>query len=66
MIPRDCSPISHRPPMPRVETSPRYTPAPWDGLPDHVRDQIEHMQQMIRNKEGERLWELVVQSARGG
>lgn len=57
-------PIEHRPPMPRIETSPRYTPAPVEMIPDHVRQQIDHMHDIMRAKEAERVWQTVIDAAR--
>ncbi len=58
-------PIGHRPPRPRIETAPQYTPAPDDGVPDHLRIQLEHCEKMARQLKAERVWACVVQSAGG-
>lgn len=57
-------PTGHRPPLPRIETRPSYTPAPIDMVPDHLRQQMDHMDKMARIKEGERVWQQVVETAR--
>jgi len=58
-------PIDHRPPLPRIETSPSYTPAPSSDVPEHIQVQIDHMEQIMRAKEGERLWGHIVDVVRG-
>jgi hypothetical protein len=57
-------PTGHRPPLPRIETRPVYTPAPIDALPGDVRQQIENIERIARIKEGERVWQQVVETAR--
>lgn len=63
MIPREAEPIAHRPPLPRIEAA-KPTPVP-DLIPHHLQVQIDHAQRMDRIKEGERIWTLVEQTARG-
>lgn len=57
-------PIGHRPPMPRINDVP-YTPAPVSNIPENVLQQIEQIDEMMRKKNGDRIWEFVVQSAGG-
>lgn len=62
----EWEPIDHRPPLKRIETSPQYTPAPPSIIPDHVKQQLERLEEIARRQEADRLWSLVVQSATGG
>jgi hypothetical protein len=61
----DWTPIEHRPPLKRIVDAP-YTPAPVDPRPQHVQQQIDQMTEMMRKNTGERIWEHVVQTAKGG
>jgi hypothetical protein len=61
----EWTPIGHRPPLPRIVDAP-YTPAPEDPRPEHVRQQIEQMTEMMRRKSAEAIWGHVVQTAKGG
>lgn len=58
-------PVGHRPPLPRIETAPQYTPAPHI-IPEHLQVQIEHAQRMDRLAVGERIWRHIVDVATGG
>ncbi len=59
-------PCDHRPPLPRIDTAPRYTPPPADTIPAHVREQIDNMHDLMRKREGERIWGITVDIAKGG
>lgn len=61
---KDWAPIGHCPPMPRIETSPRYTPAPPEMIPDYLRQQIESLQELTRAIEAARIWQTVIDAAR--
>lgn len=60
----DWIPVDHRPPLPRIETAPQYTPAPLPLIPEHIQVQIDHAHDMQRRREGERIWELIVEASR--
>lgn len=70
MIPRNSPvewlPIGHRPPLPRIETAPRYTPAPPNPLGKEIDEQFDRMHEAVRRREGERIWQHVIEIAKGG
>lgn len=55
MIPRDCSPIAHVPPLPRIDLSPKREDADGDPPPASL----------CSLEESERIWQAVVATARG-
>ncbi|TAL43817.1 MAG: hypothetical protein EPN91_05530 [Salinibacterium sp.] len=57
-------PIDHRPPLPRIETSPSYTPAP-QLLPEHIEQQFKIAEDIRRKREGDRLWGHIVDVVKG-
>lgn len=61
----EWTPIDHRPPLPRIETRPKRTEPPR-LVPEHVQQQIDQINEMMRLKEGERVWGHVVDVAKGG
>lgn len=58
-------PCGHRPPLPRIETAPRYTPAPEDPIPPKIRHDLERLQRWAQIIEGRRIWQHVVDIAKG-
>lgn len=69
MIPRNSPiewlPIDHRAPLPRIETAPRYTPAP-QLIPKLLQYTLDHAERMNQIKEGDRIWAITVDIAKGG
>jgi len=63
-IPGDIEPIGNRPPRPRIETAPQYTPA-QELMPHHLQIQIDHVENIERKLRGERIWQIVRQTAEG-
>jgi hypothetical protein len=58
------TPCGHRPPRPPIELHPtRHEPPQL--IPGHIRQQLDHMQEMMRAKEGERIWGHIVDVAKG-
>ena len=76
MIPRDCKPIGHIPPLPRIDLNPPRSIAqvPADN-PFHNpsmeamaqgRRKAEQDQEQVRRKaEQDRIWKLIEQSSEG-
>ena len=76
MIPRDCEPIGHIPPLPRIDLNPPRSIAqvPADN-PFHNpsmeamaqgRRKAEQDQEQVRRKaEQDRIWKLIEQSSEG-